>query len=179
MKVKYNFWLFHHGTTSLLVVQITDQEWTLRLSSFLNKEVLQCSQSSCLFSNVKYIKLKSSIIWMSSNFTEISCKSKKKRIVTTCFTSILRFHCHAINTTQKNKLETVQWKKPRKWNVIRDQYINNSSKSQAFVAHSFWVTMYMYLPKCFTYGDAILVDSFGPLKRLLEINKNIWSSFFL
>ena len=27
---------------------------------------------------------------------------------------ILHFHCHAINTAQKNKLETVQWKKPRK-----------------------------------------------------------------
>ena len=25
-----------------------------------------------------------------------------------------RFQCHAINTAQKNKLETVQWKKPRK-----------------------------------------------------------------
>ena len=28
--------------------------------------------------------------------------------------SILRFHCHAINTAQKNTFETVQWKKPRK-----------------------------------------------------------------
>ena len=28
--------------------------------------------------------------------------------------SILRFHCHAINTSQKNTFETVQWKKPRK-----------------------------------------------------------------
>ena len=27
---------------------------------------------------------------------------------------ILRFHCHAINTAQKNTFETVQWKKPRK-----------------------------------------------------------------
>ena len=27
---------------------------------------------------------------------------------------ILRFHCHAINTVQKNTSETVQWKKPRK-----------------------------------------------------------------
>ena len=27
---------------------------------------------------------------------------------------ILRFHCHAINTAQKNTSETVQWKKPRK-----------------------------------------------------------------
>ena len=33
---------------------------------------------------------------------------------------ILRFHCHAINTAQKNKWETVQWKKPRKRNVIKD-----------------------------------------------------------
>ena len=35
---------------------------------------------------------------------------------------------------QNNTLETVQWKKPRKWNVI-----NNLSKFQVFVAHSFWV----------------------------------------
>ena len=34
-----------------------------------------------------------------------------------------------------NKLETVQWKKPRNWNVIK-----NLSKSQVLVAHSFWVT---------------------------------------
>ena len=34
MKVKYNFWVFHHGTTSLLVVQIIDREWALRWSSF-------------------------------------------------------------------------------------------------------------------------------------------------
>ena len=26
---------------------------------------------------------------------------------------ILRFHCHVINTAQKNKLETTQRKKPR------------------------------------------------------------------
>ena len=35
---------------------------------------------------------------------------------------------------QNNAWETIQWKKPRKWNVI-----NNLSKSQVFVAHSFWV----------------------------------------
>ena len=35
-------------------------------------------------------------------------------------TNILRFHCHAINTTQKNTSETVQWKKPRNRNVIKD-----------------------------------------------------------
>ena len=51
-----------------------------------------------------------------------------------------RFHCHAINTAQKNKLETVQWKKPRKWNVLKDSwYINNLSKSQVYEVHSFWV----------------------------------------
>ena len=32
----------------------------------------------------------------------------------TCNVNILRFHCHSINTTQKNTSETVQWKKPRK-----------------------------------------------------------------
>ena len=34
--------------------------------------------------------------------------------------TILRFHCHAIKTAQKNTFETVQRKKPRKWNVIKD-----------------------------------------------------------
>ena len=28
--------------------------------------------------------------------------------------------CHAIDMLQKNKLETAQWKKPRKRNVIKD-----------------------------------------------------------
>ena len=44
------------------------------------------------------------------------------------------------------------------------------SKSQIFVGHSFSPSL---------YGDAILVDSFGPQIWPPEINKNIWSSFFL
>ena len=39
----------------------------------------------------------------------------------------------------KKKLKTVQWKKPRKWSVTTDWYINNFSKSQVYVAHSFRV----------------------------------------
>ena len=46
-----------------------------------------------------------------------------------------RFHCYAT----KNKLETVQRKKPGKRNVLKDQFLNNLSKSQVFVAQSFWV----------------------------------------
>ena len=49
------------------------------------------------------------------------------------------FHCHARNTAQKSKLLTVRWKKPRKWNVAKDWYINNLSRSQVHVVHSFWV----------------------------------------
>ena len=37
----------------------------------------------------------------------------------------------------------INWKpsigRTRKWNVIKDLYINNLSKSQVFVAHSLWV----------------------------------------
>ena len=42
-------------------------------------------------------------------------------------------------TQQKNKLETAQWKKPGKRNVIKDWYINNLSNSPVFVSHGFWV----------------------------------------
>ena len=60
-------------------------------------------------------------------------------------------------------METVHWMKPRKWNVIKDWYLNNSCKSQVSVAHSFWVicqnvshTIVRAL-----FGEAILVYSFG------------------
>ena len=49
------------------------------------------------------------------------------------------FHCHTVNTAHKKKLKTVQWKKPRKSSVTTDWYINNFSKSQVYVAHSFRV----------------------------------------
>ena len=83
------------------------------------------------------------------------------------FSQILRFHFHAIYTALKNKLETIQWKKPRKWNVIKDWYTNNLSKSQVFPGQQFL----SYLLKHFThlcrtlYGDAILlVFSITPFK---------------
>ena len=76
----------------------------------------------------------------------------------------------------KNKFETVQWKKPRKWNVTKDWYINNLSKSQVFVAHSFWVICRNISR---TIIDAIFVYSFGTQIWPPKINKNIWSSLFL
>ena len=36
--------------------------------------------------------------------------------------TIDHFHCHTINMAQKTKLETVQWKKPTKWNVTKEWY---------------------------------------------------------
>ena len=76
--------------------------------------------------------------------------------------TILHFHCHAINTAQKNKLETVQWKKPRKWNVIKDYYWYK----QFFQISGLCGPQFLsHLPKHFThlcralYGDAISVDS--------------------
>ena len=77
--------------------------------------------------------------------------------------SIDRFHCHAT----KNKLETVQWKKPRKWNVML--YIQ-------FL--SYLLKRFMHLCRAL-YGDAILVYRFGSPTWPPEITKNIWSSLFL
>ena len=82
-----------------------------------------------------------------------------------------RFHCHAINTAQKNTSETVQWKTPRN-ECYKRQYINNSFKSQVFVGHSFWVIGR-------DVSRAILVRRFGTLIWPPEINKNIWSSVFV
>ena len=89
-----------------------------------------------------------------------------------------RFHCHAINTAQKNKSETVQWKTSRN-ECYRRQYINNSSKSQVFVAHSFWVIGRDVSRTFVEVCNAILVRRFGTLIWPPEINKNIWSSLFL
>ena len=83
---------------------------------------------------------------------------------------------------QKNKLETVQCKKPRKWNVIKDLFLNDLSKSQVFVAHSFWV-----ICRCFTHlcralngGTILLVHRFGTgnQQKHLEFNFSLKAFFF-
>ena len=95
---------------------------------------------------------------------------------------ILRFHHHAINTAQKNKSETIHCKKPRKWNITKDYYINNLSRSQVFVAHSFWVICrnishtFIELSVSVTlYGDALLVDSLvvGNQQKHLEFTFSV------
>ena len=80
-----------------------------------------------------------------------------------------------------NKLETVQWKKPRNWNVIK-----NLSKSQVFVAHSFWVTcrnvsctfgeLCMEMP----YWCTVLVHQYGRRKSTKTSRVHFFykSSFF-
>ena len=95
-------------------------------------------------------------------------------------TRIDRFHCHRINTAQKNKVETVLWKKPRKWNVAKDWFINNFSKSQVYMAHSFRViAKTSHAPSwSFVYGDAIFVHSFGTQIWPPEINKMSGVHFF-
>ena len=51
---------------------------------------------------------------------------------------ILWIHRHAINTAPKNRLETVQWKKKRKWNFHKRPILKKKLwKCQVFVAHSF------------------------------------------
>jgi len=65
--------------------------------------------------------------------------------------------------------------------MLKDKYLNNFSKSQVTVAHSFWVICRVlhaqYLCRAL-YGGAILVYRFGPPIWPPEINKNIWSSLF-
>ena len=84
-----------------------------------------------------------------------------------------RFHCHAINRAQKNKLETIQWKKCYK-RLICKQFVQVSGLCDP--------QFLSYLPKHFThhcralYGDAIFVYSFATQIWPLEINKNICSS---
>ena len=76
--------------------------------------------------------------------------------------------CHAINKLQKNKLETTQWKKPRKRNVIKDLYINNcliykQLSTIVQVSGLYGLQFLSYLPKRFTrlcralYGDAMYI----------------------
>ena len=92
--------------------------------------------------------------------------------------TILHFHCHALNTAQKNKLETVQWKKPRKWNVIKDYYWYK----QFFQISGLCGPQFLsHLPKHFTHlcramnGDAISVDSLaaGNQQKHLEFTFSI------
>ena len=82
---------------------------------------------------------------------------------------------------KNNKLETVQCKKPRKWNVIKELFSNNLSKSQVFVAHGFWV-----ICRCFTHfcralnGGPILVHRFGTgnQQKHLEFTFSLTALFF-
>ena len=72
---------------------------------------------------------------------------------------ILRFHCHAINMAQKNKLETIQWKKPNK-RLIYKQFVQISGLcGPQFLSNL--LKHFTYLCRAL-YGDAILVGSFGP-----------------
>ena len=97
--------------------------------------------------------------------------------------SILHFHCHAINTAQENKLETVQWKDRAK----KMKYYKRPIYKQFVQISSVCGSQFLsYLHKHFThlcralYGDSILVDrNCPPMIWPLEINKNIWSSLFL
>ena len=95
--------------------------------------------------------------------------------------AILRFHCHTINTAQKDKLETVQWKKKKKTKCYKRLIYKQFAQISGLCGPQFL----SYLPKHFThlcralYGDAILVDRNCPPIWPPEINRNIWSSLFL
>ena len=87
----------------------------------------------------------------------------------------IRFHCHAINTAQKNKLETIQWKKCHK-RLIYKQFVQVSGlcDPQLFFTH--------YCRAL--YGDAIvctvLVHKYGPWKstKTSAVHFYYKSSFF-
>ena len=87
---------------------------------------------------------------------------------------------------QKHKLETVVWKKPRKWNAIKDEFINNSSKSQVLMAHSFWVICrnvsrtFVVLCMETPYWCTVLVHQYGRWKstRTSGVHFFYKSSFF-
>ena len=84
------------------------------------------------------------------------------------FTEILRFHCDAINTAQKNKLETVWWKKPKKEKCYKRLIYKQFAQISGLCGPQFLC----YLPKHFThlcralYGDAILVAARNQQKHL-------------
>ena len=93
-----------------------------------------------------------------------------------------RFHCHAINTAQKNKLETIQWKKCYK-RLMYKQFVQVSGLCDP--------QFLSYLPKHFThhcralYGDAIvctvLAHKYGHWKstKTSAVHFYYKSSFFL
>jgi len=86
-----------------------------------------------------------------------------------------RFHCHAI----KNKFETVQWKKPGKWNNNIKRLIDKQLLQVSGLCRT---PFRSYLPSRFTqlyralHGDAILVYIRCTPIWWPEINKNTWNS---
>ena len=97
--------------------------------------------------------------------------------VTLMLYRINRFHCHAIKKCIRNRSLEVSKKMKCYKRLIYKQFVQESGLcGPQFLS---------YLPKRFThhcralYGDAILVYRFGAPTWPPEINKNMWSSFFL
>ena len=93
------------------------------------------------------------------------------------YESMDRFHCHAAKKYIGNRPVEEDKKMKCDKRLIYEQFVQVSALGgPQFLS---------YLPKRFThlcralYGDAILVYRFGAPIWPLEINKNIWSSYFL
>ena len=103
--------------------------------------------------------------------------SSMQGFVTLMLYRINRFHCHAIKKCIRNRSLEVSKKMKCYKRLIYKQFVQESGLcGPQFLS---------YLPKRFThhcralYGDAILVYRFGAPTWPPEINKNMWSSFFL
>ena len=97
--------------------------------------------------------------------------------VTLMLYRINRFQCHAIKKCIRNRSLEVSKKMKCYKRLIYKQFVQESGLCD---------TQFLsYFPKRFThlrralYGDAILVYRFGAPTWPAEMNKNMWSSFFL
>ena len=77
----------------------------------------------------------------------------------------------------KHSTKKINWKPSSGRNLTKDWYINNLSKSQVYVTHSFWVIFHAPLQSFVWRRHSVY--SFGTQIWPLEINKTICSSLLL
>ena len=103
--------------------------------------------------------------------------SSMQESVTLMLYRINRFHCQAIKKCIRNRSLEVSKKMKCYKRLICKQFVQESGLCDP--------QFLSYFPKRFThlcralYGDAILVYRFGAPTWPAEMNKNMWSSFFL
>ena len=138
--------------------------------------------------NTVYLKLNTPIYFIPKNPGR-PCQVSREHVPVLSLLSFvggLTYRSFSLHVTrQKNYIGNLPVEEAKKMKCYKTLIHKQFSKSQVFVAHSFWLIC-RNVSRIFVvgalHGDAILAYRFvAPWRPILpsEINKNIWSSLFL